>query len=232
MRVPHRLIAVTATCVMIASTALAQDTSAPATADARAAAGKIIQALNNDTAIQAYTWTETNVVLVDGKEKHTAVNACRYSPEGKVVRTPANAAAAEQMARGVPGTTTEIGGYLKQAVALMRGYIRPRTDKLEECRAAGRVSMVQEAGQRMKLSFKDYLKPGDQLTMEVDTATNHIVALAASTYMINRADRAEIHTEMSQLPDGTDYPTSIKFTTPERAMGVNVTNSDYKKKTG
>ncbi|HET6462366.1 MAG TPA: hypothetical protein VFH33_01075 [Candidatus Krumholzibacteria bacterium] len=231
MTVPHRLIAVTATWVMAATAAFAQGGSTSATPDARAEAGKIIQALKNDAAIHAYTWTETNVVLVDGKDKHTAVNACSYGPEGKVVRTPANAGAAEQMAKGVPGTTGEINGYLSQAVALMRGYVRPRTDKLEECRSAGRVSAVQEAGQRMKLTFKDYLKPGDQLTLEVDTATNHLTALSASTYMTNRADKAEIHTEMSQLPDGTDYPSSIKFATPERAMGVNVTNSDYKKKT-
>jgi hypothetical protein len=228
MHIPHRWIAVTAACVLAASAAFAQEAS---TADARAEAGKIIQALNNDTAIRAYTWTETNLVLVDGKEKHTTVNACSYSPEGKVVRAPANAPAAQQTAKGVPGTTAEINAYLKQAVALMRGYVRPRADKLEECRSAGRVSVVRVSGERMKLDFADYLKPGDHLSLEVNTATNHIVALSASTYMTNQADKAEIHTEMSLLPDGTEYPSSIKFVTPERAMGVNVTNSDYKKKT-
>ena len=137
MKIPHRLIAVTATLVMMAPHAFAQGTSAPSAAkrttptpDARGAAEKVIQMLKRDTAIHAYQWKETMVVMVDGKQKQTLVNACSYNPAGKVFRNPASAQVSH-VAKDVPGTTAEIASYTKSAVALMREFVRPNPDKLE-----------------------------------------------------------------------------------------------------
>ncbi len=229
MDIRRSLFALAAPLVMAATTASAGGAPAP-TPEARAASEKVIQALQHDTAIHAYQWTETMVVMVDGKEKESVVNACSYNAEGKVARSPETTRAAS--AKGVPGTKAELDSYLKSAVALMREYVRPDPAKLEACQQAGHVTVaVQEPGRRVKLDFKDYSKPGDDLALIVNPGTNQIVSLAASTYMVNAVDRAEIHTEMSQLPDGTGYPSRIQFDTPGRQLGVNVTNSDYRKKT-
>ena len=90
---------------------------------------------------------------------------------------------------------------------------------------------TEEAGQRLQLDFKNYMKSGDHLIVIVNAAADRIISLAGSSYLTNQGDRAEIHTEMSQLPDGTAYPSHVKFDTPTRQMGVTVTNSDYRKKT-
>jgi len=239
MKIPHRVIAVTAILVMASPAAFAQGTSAPApaarsvpTADARGAAEKVIRSLRNDTALRAYQWTETMVVIVNGKEKTTVVNACSYNQEGKLARTPVNAQASEHMNKGIPGTAAEIGSYTRGAVALMREYVRPNPDKLEACLAAGRVSASEEPGQRVQLTFKNYSKPGDDLVVIMSPASGHVLSLAGSSYMTNQADRAEIHTETAELPDGTVYPAQVKFDTPTRQMGVTVRNSDYRKKSG
>jgi hypothetical protein len=237
MHTPRSLFAITSALVISANTVFAQGAApvpgaahAPADA-AKSAAEMVIQALEHDTAIHAYQWTETMVVMVDGKEKETVSNACSYNTEGRVVRSPTAAAAVQPAKTGVPGTKAEIDSYLKSAVALMREYVRPDPQKLEECENAARVTVANEAGGRMKIDFKDYLKRGDDLSLVVDSGTNQVVSSSASSYLTNMVDRAEIHTEMSQLPDGAGYPSHIKFDTPGRQLGVTVTNSDYRKKT-
>jgi hypothetical protein len=172
------------------------------------------------------------VIMVDGKEKETVVNACRYNENGGVARTSTNTPAARNTAGGTPGTSTEIGGYVNAAVGLMRPYVRPDAAKLQECQNASRVSLsMEDAGKREKLEYRDYAKKGDTLVLMVDPSTHQILSTVASTYMTNAGDRASIHTEMSQLPDGTAYPSRITFETPGRQMGAVVTNSDYRKKT-
>jgi hypothetical protein len=199
---------------------------APVAPDPRAE--KIIQALQKNTAIRAYQWTETMVVMMGDKEKTKIIHACSYNEEGRVVRTPGKE---QPMAKNLPGTKSEIDAYAASAVALMREYVRPNPAKLEACLQAGRVTVAAEKSGSMKLDFKDYLKPGDHLVMVVDPGTNQIASLNASTYMVNSIDRAHIQTEMTRLPDGTGYPSRVKLDTPNRAMGINVTNSDYRKKT-
>jgi hypothetical protein len=231
-----RLLSFISVLALAATAALAQDharSAAPGSMEAAAAAsGKVIRALQNAGAIRAYQWTETMVIMVDGKEKETVVNACSYNDNGGVARTAANTPAAKTVAGGAPGTSTEIAGYVNEAVGLMRPYVRPDATRLQKCQDASRVSLsMEDAGKREKLEYRDYSKKGDTLVLMVDPSTSQILSLVASTYMTNAADRASIHTEMSQLPDGTGYPSRVTFETPGRQMGAVVTNSDYKKKT-
>ncbi|HKW15429.1 MAG TPA: hypothetical protein VJS69_13155 [Candidatus Krumholzibacteria bacterium] len=205
---------------------------APGTMEAAAAAStKVIQTLQNAKAIKAYQWTETMVVMVEGKEKDTVVNTCSYNDAGGVARTAVDAKKSEQVAGGTPGTSVEIDSYVKASVGVMRQYVRPDPLKLQQCQDATRISVAMEdGGKHEKLTYRDYMKKGDNLTLVVDPATSQIISLTASTYMTNPGDRADIHTEMSQMPDGTAYPSHIKFDTPGRQMGMVVTNTNFQKK--
>jgi len=226
--VAHAAFAQAPTGSTPASTAPKPSAAPAASANAKAASARFIEALQKQTAIKSYQWTETMVVRVDGKEKATVVNTCGYNEDGGVSRTPVKGERT-QVAKGTPGTAPEIDSYVNSAVAVMRGYVRPRPEKLQACEDAGRVS-VSTDGKGQKLEYRDYLKPGDILTLVLDPSTSQILSSSASTYVINSNDRAEIHTEMAQLPDGSSYPSHIKFDTPGRQMGIVATDSNYRKK--
>jgi hypothetical protein len=233
MHMPRFLFALSGALAIAAGAALAQtptkDTSA-ASSPAKTLSTTVIQALQKQTAIKSYQWTETMVVSANAKEKATVVNTCYYNADGGVSRTPVSEKASQKAGSGT-GTTTEIATYVNSAVAVMRGYVRPSPERLQACQDAGRVSVTTEQdGKRQKLQYRNVMKAGDNLSLVVDPSTGQILSMAASTYVINANDRAEIHTEMSQLPDGSSYPSRITFDTPGREMGVVATNSNFRKK--
>lgn len=229
-----RVFSLIGALVLSSTVALAQGTAKPKTApaaDAKAASARVIAVLQKNTTIRSYGWTESMVVSVDGKEKNKILNACSYNENNRVARTPMNAKAAEKVAGGAPGTSNEIDSYVTEAVAAMREYVRPDPAKLQACEDAGRVTLTPGEENRAKLDYSDYMKKGDHLVLEIDRSLNQILTSSASTYVTNPNDRAVIRTEMSQLPDGSSYPSKITFNTPGRLMSAVVTNSDFKKKT-
>jgi hypothetical protein len=186
--------------------------------------------------LRGYHWKETIVVSHNGEEKSTLMNSCVYDAAGKVVRTPEPVPARTQTA-GVRGATptaekAEVQAYEHSAVALMRSYVPPDPARLRKCWQSGKMTTdVIEAGHRVKLSFKDYEKPGDAMVMEVNPASHQILSLAVNSFLASTKDAVTMNVDMAALPDGTSYPEKVQLNTPAKQMGVTVTNSDYQKKT-
>lgn len=186
--------------------------------------------------LRGYHWKETIVLSQKGDDKSTMVNSVVIDPSGKVVRTPEPVPANAHM-NGVRGATptaekAALQAYEHSAVALMRSYVPPDAAKLRKCWQAGKMTTdVIEVGHRVKLSFKDYQKPGDEMTVEVNPQSHQILNLAVNSFLASTKDAVTMNVDMASLPDGTSYPAKVRLNTPAKQMGVVVTNSDYQKKT-
>lgn len=221
----------------VASTAHATapaKTAAPATDEHLAAIKENLQQSRHN--LRGYHWKESIVVNYKGEDKSPMVNSCVYDATGKLVRTPEPVPATADKG-GMRGATAdskkaEIQAYEHSAVALMRSYIPPDPAKLQKCEQSGKMTTnVIEAGNRVQLSFKDYEKKGDDLTVEVNPTSNQILGFSVDSYLATAKDAVKLNADMASLPDGTSYPAKIKLDTPAKAMGLTVTNSDYQKKT-
>ena len=186
--------------------------------------------------LRSYHWKETIVVSHNGQDQSTLMNSCVYDASGKLVRTPEPVPANAQM-NGVRAATpnaekASAQAYEHSAVALLRSYVPPDPAKLRKCWQAGRMTTnVIEAGHRVKLSFKDYEKPGDEMIVEVNPESHQVLSVAVNSFLASPKDAVTMNTDMASLPDGTSYPAKVQLNTPAKQMGLTVTNSDYQKKT-
>lgn len=232
MRAQHTLTALFAVASLIGSAAAQVP---PPTAEERVAAIKqnLVQSQQN---LKQYQWTETTAVIFKGEEKSSTTNSCAYGADGKVVKTPVSAPAPAQEKRGLRGKVVEnkkeeLSAYMKGAVELIKSYVPPDPAKIQACKEAGKMTMtVTEPGKRAKVDFKDYAKPGDNLGVEMDLATNQILGLSVSSYLADAKDAVTLKVAMATLPDGTGHPAKINIDAPAKELAVTVTNSAYQKK--
>ncbi len=124
----------------------------------------------------------------------------------------------------------ELTDYMKSAVALVKAYVPPSPMKIEAAKNAGKVSIdVLEPGKRARLNFRDYVKPGDNLGVEVDLASNRPLSLKVATYLEDAKDAVTLDVRMGQLNDGTAYPSDVALDAKAKSLAVTVKNSGYRK---
>ncbi len=229
----HANASAPATSAKSATTAHHAGSTAPVDEHLAAIRQNLEQSRHN---LRGYHWKETIVVSQKGEDKSTMMNSCVYDAGGKVVRTPEPVPASTH-ATGVRSATpnaekAELQSYEHSAVALMRSYVPPDPMKLQKCQQSGKMTTnVVEEGHRVKLTFKDYQKPGDEMTIEVNPESNQILSLAVNSFLATAKDGVTLNVDMASLPDGTTYPSKTRLDTPAKQMGLTVTNSDYQKKT-
>jgi hypothetical protein len=220
-------------------TVRAQESTAPPAAaptiEERVAAIKasIAQSKQN---LKHYQWVEIEVVNLKGEDKSTTENTCYYDVNGKLVKVPAATTAEDQKKRGVRGKivankTEEMAEYMQGAAALIKSYLPPDPAKIQAAKDAGKNSTTPSGdGKQMRVDIKDYEKPGDKLTIELNTATNQIIGLGVASYLADTKDAVTLNVTMASLPDGTSYAATTVLDAVAKEMKITTTNSGYAKK--
>jgi hypothetical protein len=188
-------------------------------------------------ALRQYQWVETTVVSMKGEEKSRTENNCYYGADGKVQKTPVAAPAQDEgrQKRGVRGRVVEnkkeeISGAVKEAVALVKQYVPPDPGKIQAAKAAGKLSVVPPDAQgNVQIVIKDYLKPGDSLTLAANAATDRIDGVVVSTFTDKAKDAVGLKVAFGAFTDGTVYPAKIQLDVAAQNLGVVIENSGYKK---
>ena len=180
---------------------------------------------------------ETTAVSIKGEEKSRTQNTCYYGAEGKLQKTPVAAAPAEdsKKKRGVRGKIVEnkkeeISGAAQEAVALVKQYVPPDPARIQAAKDAGRLTLTPpDPAGRVVVVIKDYLKPGDSLTIEVNAATNVISSLAVATFTDSAKDAVGMKVSWGSLADGTLYAATIHLDVVAQNLAVAIEHSGYKK---
>jgi hypothetical protein len=196
----------------------------------------------NQAALRQYTWTETTEISLKGEVKKKEQKQCFYGADGKVQKTPLPGAAPAQPK---PESGGKRGGRLKQAVvankvedtkeymekvaALVHEYVPPDPQKLQAAQAAGHAA-IQPSQTDAVLNVTDYLKPGDALSIALDSAAKKLSAFKVSSYVEKpKEDDVTMNVTFASLEDGTRYPQRVVLDVAAKNIRVNVTNSGYKK---
>jgi hypothetical protein len=193
-----------------------------------------------------YEWIETTVISLKGEEKSRKQNRCYYGADGKVqkVAVGGEPKAAESAGGGggrgrkkgggaVKGAIVEnkkedIQEYMKQAAALIHSYVPPQADKIQAAKDAGRVSVNPQGGGGVRVEMKQYLKPGDVLSIDLDPAAGGLKGLNVSSYVEKPDEPVTLAVQMATLPDGALYAARTVLDAKAKNIQVVITNSGHK----
>jgi len=190
------------------------------------------------TVLKQYEWIETVALSLSGEEKVSQQNTCYYGAEGGLQKVPVAASAKEEKKRGLKGKAieskkAELQASLKAAVGLLQQYTPLDPAKIQAAKAAGNVSVsLPTPDGSVKITIKNYLKPGDEVGIELDAAKNTLKAVSIASFVEEKKEKSPVSASVSYaaLADGTPYPAKEALDIPAQKLNVVITNSGYKKK--
>ncbi|MCU0223629.1 MAG: hypothetical protein MUF27_06080 [Acidobacteria bacterium] len=188
-------------------------------------------------ALRTYQWVETTRISVKGEEKARTEKSCYYGADGKVQKSPIGAPVQEEgkKPRGLRGKIVEnkkeeMTAAMKEAVALVKEYVPPDPARIQAAKDQGRLTLTPpDAKGQVRITIKDYLKPGDSLTLDVNAATNRLSSLTVATFTDSAKDAVGLNVAFGALQDGTVYASSVKLDVTAQNLAVGIENSGYRK---
>jgi hypothetical protein len=208
----------------------------PATAQdlqQKLAAAKL-NAATNQQALRSYGWIEKVELSLKGEVKNTTVNSCRYSADGKVVKTAVVEPPPAETKRGLRGKVIEkkkgeMKAELEAATALVHQYVPPDPGLMQVVMNAGAASLAQAGPGALVLKFPGYVKPGDSLSLTFDSTVKALRQIDVVTYLDSPESPVTLKVGLQSLPGGPNYPGSVVLSMPASKIEVRITNSSYQK---
>ena len=188
--------------------------------------------------LRTYEWVETTVITKGGEEKSRKQNTVYYGADGKLQKVPV-AGGSEGKSGGPPGRLLkkaaenkkeEMVDYMEQAVALMHSYVPPDPNRIQQAVNNGKLSVT--PGQRVRLDFRDYLKSGDLLSVEIEAPTNRLIGMAVTSYLDTPKDEVRMNIGMGVLPDGTLFTSRTTLDAVAKGVAVTIENTGHRHKGG
>ena len=188
--------------------------------------------------LRGYEWVETTTVAKGGEVKSQKQNKCHYGADGKLQKIPiADAAESQDSGREKrlgkrlkESKKEEMTSYMQSAVQLVQSYVPPDSARIQQVVNSGKLSAnVVEPGRRVQLDFKDYLKPGDVLSAQIEMPTNRLLGVGVSSYLDSPEDPVRLDVGMDVLPDGTIYTAKTVLDAKAQDLTVTVENAAYSK---
>ena len=191
-----------------------------------------------------YEWIETTIINLKGEEKGRTLKRCYYGADGKVQKIPIEqpVATAEEQGGGrgarrgggkikeqvIANKKDDMKDYMEQAAALVHSYVPPTPQQIQAVKDGGRLSAIPQAGGKVRLEMKQYFKPGDALTIDLDTAANRLLGLGVNSYLDKPEDVVTLAVQMNTLPDGALYAAQTTLDAKAKNIQVVITNSGHK----
>ena len=188
-------------------------------------------------ALKSYEWVETTAVSMGGEEKARLEKRCYYGAEGTLQKVPLGPEKEDKKKRGLRGKAIEnkkeeIQGSVKEAIALLRQYAPLDPAKIEAAKGAGNLSVSTPAPDGgIKVTIKSYLKPGDEVTIDIDGAKNTLKGFGISSYVEDAKEKSPVTAKVGYgaLADGTLYPAKESLVIAAQKLSIDIQNSGYKK---
>lgn len=224
------------TAALTIATLAAVTVSAQPADDLKARVASVKQSLvASQKAIKGDEWIEMTIFSLKGEEKSRLQNRCYHGADGKLQKVPVTAAPEADKPRGLRGKVVEskkaeIGATMEQAKDLIGKYIPPDPARIQASVDAGKSSIqVLEPGKRARLEFRDYLKQGDTLGLELDLVQNRLLKLSVASYLETPEDAVTLGASLGTLEDATSYPAQIVLEATGLGFKTVVENSGYRK---
>jgi hypothetical protein len=202
----------------------------------RVAEMKMAAAMNKQ-ALAQMTWVETVTISLKGEQKKVEHFQVRLGPDGKPQKTSLDQPAAppEQSGRRgrlkehiVEKKKEEYTDYANQMKALAQQYLPPDKDLLQQSYANGGVTFApSDAPGTLQITFRNYVKPQDSMTMVVDKASKRVVQVQIASYMSNQKDAMTLLVDFAQVSDGSNQISRVVMNGVSKQLTIAVQDSSY-----
>lgn len=229
MKSVSRIVACGAILTVAAGVASAQQPSG----EDRVAALKSSLA-SSKAVLRQYEWIQTTVVNLKGEDKSTVQERCYYGADGALQKVPVAAAPEEKKKGGLRGKIVEnkkeeMSDYMKEAVALVKRYLPPDPAKIDAVKAAGRLSVSPQPGNKVRVTLGGYLKPGDSLAIDMNMADNTLASAAVVSTMDSDNAPVALAVQFGKLDNGAVYESQTILDAKGKDLKVTIQNSGYRK---
>jgi hypothetical protein len=100
--------------------------------------------------------------------------------------------------------------------------------QIQAVKDGGRLTANPQPGGKLRIEMKQYLKPGDSLTIDLDTAANRLLGLGVNSYLDKPDEPVTLAVQMNTLPDGALYSAQTTLDAKAKNIQVVITNSGHK----
>jgi hypothetical protein len=188
----------------------------------------------NKQALAHYTWQEQQTTSIKGEVKKQQLFQVSVGPDGQQQKTEIGGSQAPPPSGGrlkqhvVAKKTAEFQDYGQQIAELAKQYTAPDPGRLQAAFQAGNVSLQSGGGEgQIILVIKNYVKPGDSVTLTFNRQAKAIQSVQVATYLDDPSDAVTIAAQFAKLPDGTNHVTSTQINGVSKQLTVVTQNSAY-----
>jgi hypothetical protein len=188
----------------------------------------------NKQALARYTWQEQQAISLKGEVKKTVSYQVSIGADGQQQKVELGSSAAPPPSGGrfkqriVAKKTDEFQQYGQQVAALAKQYTQPDPQLLQQAYQQGNVS-IQPGGApgTVALVIKNYIKPGDSMTLVFDEAQKAIQSLQVSSYLTDPKDAVTMAVQFAKLPSGVNHVATVQIDGVSKQMTVAIQNLNY-----
>jgi hypothetical protein len=188
----------------------------------------------NKQALARYTWQEQQAISLKGEVKKTVSYQVSVGADGQQQKVELGASAAPPPSGGrfkqriVANKTNEFQEYGQQVAALAKQYTQIDPQLLQQAFQQGNVS-IQSGGApgTVTIVIRNYLKPGDSMTLVFGEAQKTIQTLQIASYLTDPKDAVTVAVQFSQLPAGVNHVATAQIDGVSKQMTVAIQNSNY-----
>jgi hypothetical protein len=191
--------------------------------------------------LRQYEWVETTAISLKGEEKSRKQQRVYYGADGKLMKLPMGEPPAQAAQGGgggrrggrlkekiVENKKDEMAEYMEKAAALIHQYVPPNPAQVQKAKDAGNMLLRPPADGKMRVEFRDYVQPGDQMTIDLDAKAALLSALGVATYLEKQEDAVTLNVRFATLPDGTSYTAQTTLEAKAKNIRVVVENSGHR----
>jgi hypothetical protein len=187
----------------------------------------------NKAALATYTWQQQQTVSIKGDVKSTTMYQIRIGPDGTQQKTDLSApppppSGGRLRQHIVAKKTEEYKDYAQQMVTTAKQYAPPTGALLDQAYKAGNIAFVPAPG-TVSLVIKNYIKPGDSMTIVFDTQQKAILSLKIASYMADPSDPFTVTVTYAKLPQGSNQISQIQVYGQSKQLGITLQNSNFQK---
>jgi len=188
--------------------------------------------------IRQYEWIETTAISLKGEEKSRKQQRVYYGADGKLTKVPLAeppAQAAPSRGRGgrvkqqvIENKKDDMQEYMTKAVALIQQYVPPDPAQVQKAKDAGHMQVHPQPEGKLRVEFRDYFQPNDQLAIDVDAKAARLSAVSVATYLEKTEDAVTLNVRFATLADGTSYSAQTALEAKAKNIRVVVENSGHR----
>jgi hypothetical protein len=187
----------------------------------------------NKMALSHYNWQEQVTTSIKGEVKKQQLFLVNIGPDGQQQKSeinaqPAQASGGPLKRRIVAKKTAEFKDYGDQIADLARQYVTPDPSRLQQAYQQGNISLQLGGGESMMtLVIKNYIKPGDSVTLVFNKAQKAIQSIRVASYLDDPKDAVTIAAQFAKMPNGINHVTGTQINGASKQLTVVTHNSNY-----